>query len=419
MKKVLQVWVAVLFMAGLLAGSAAAGEVDILVDKLVEKGILSAADAKDILVDVKAEAQKEREMVVNETKAALKEDGALSLDLPEWVRKTQLTGDFRLRYQFTDRDRSAERHRGRYRLRLGLVSEINDQVTVGIGLATGGTDPRSTNQTMTNSFESPDFRLDYAYVAYEPFPWLTLTGGKFKNPLWTPSDLLWDGDIRPEGVSAQLNKKTDSAELFLNAGIWVLDERGGDENDPMMFVVQPGYKVSLGDSVYFKNALSWYEVTNVDGTTLDHSAGTNSVGGGGLLDHDYDAVAVSAELGLATHVDVIPFVALFGEYVNNISVSQKDEGYLAGIKFGCKKVKKAREWQVKALYRRLEQDAWLDVFPDSDAYGGDTGVKGYEFVFNYGLARNISLALDYYRMKRINGNSMDEDLFQADINIKF
>jgi len=418
MKKILQVWAAI-FMAVMLTGSAFAGEVDILVEKLVEKGIISAGDAKDILVDVKAEAQKEREMVVRETTAALKEDGALSLDLPGWVKRTRLTGDFRLRYQFTDRDRSAERHRGRYRLRLGLVSRINDKVTVGIGLATGGTDPRSTNQTMTDSFESPDFRLDYAYAAYQPFSWLTLTGGKFKNPLWTPSDLLWDSDIRPEGVAACLTSKTDSAELFLNAGVWVLDERGGDENDPMMFVLQPGYKLSLGDSVYLKNAVAFYEVTNVDGTTLDHTAGTNSVNGGGLLDHDYDAVAVSAELGLATRLDAIPFLALFGEYVNNISVSEKDEGYLAGVKFGCKKVRMARQWQIKALYRRLEQDAWLDIFPDSDAYGGDTGVKGYEFVFKYGLAKNISFALDYYRMKRINGNSMDEDLLQADINIKF
>jgi len=272
---------------------------------------------------------------------------------------------------------------------------------------------------MTNSFESPDLRLDYAYASYKPYDGLTLVGGKFKNPLWTPSDLLWDSDIRPEGVSILLNKKIETAELFVNSGVWVLDERGGDENDPMMFVIQPGYKINLGDSAYFKNALTWYEMTNVEGTTLDHNSGTNSLYGSGVLDDDFDAFAVSGELGCATGMDSIPFVALFGEYVNNVSVSNDDEGYIAGVKFGDKKVKNAKQWQIKALYRRLEQDAWLDVFPDSDSYGGETGVKGCEFVFKYGLAKNISLELDYYRMKRISGNSLDEDLFQADINVKF
>ena len=74
-----------------------------------------------------------------------------------------------------------------------------ENLTVGFGLASGGDDPRSTNQTFTDSFSHKGIRIDLAFAEYRPAPWLALIGGKFKNPLWIPSDWLWDSDIRPEG----------------------------------------------------------------------------------------------------------------------------------------------------------------------------------------------------------------------------
>jgi len=159
-----------------------------------------------------------------------------------------------------------------------------------------------------------------------------------------------------------------------------------------------------------------YEFSNARGGVLDNDEvgfgkDTNTPG------VELDAYAASAELGCKTGIDALPFVTLFGEYVGN--QDESDSGYLYGIKFGHKKVKKAKQWQAKALYRRLEKDAWFDKFPDSDAYSGRTGVKGPEFVFKYGLTRNISLALDYYMMEYISGNSDEEDLIQIDLNFKF
>jgi len=371
---------------------------------------------------LKKRSKKEREIIVQETKASLKDEGSLSLNLPGWVEKTKLKGDLRLRYQSGDRHtggRKVDRNRFRYRLRLGLVSQVTDKVEVGFGLATGGDDPRSTNETMENGFDTPEIQLDYAYVSYKATPWLTLTGGKIKNPLWRPTDLLWDSDIRPEGAAIQFKQKMENIELFVNGGAFVLDEWKNNEHDPFMFVVQPGYKLNLGDSAYLKNALTYYEFTNLEegvksGDTIgSNRAGTNS------SDVDFDIIAVSAELGAKTSIDAIPFAALFGEYVNNTGTSDEDTGYLAGIKFGHKKVKKTKQWQVKVLYRELEQDAWFDGFPDSDSYGGDTGVEGYELVLKYGLTKNISLALDYYSMEKINGPSLGEDLLQVDLNFKF
>ena len=93
--------------------------------------------------ETRVEAEKERKETIAATKEALMtgEDAPFMLAsaLPAWVKNTTLKGDFRLRYQYTDReDGTVNRNRGRYRLRLGVVTKVNEKVDVGFGLATGG-----------------------------------------------------------------------------------------------------------------------------------------------------------------------------------------------------------------------------------------------------------------------------------------
>ena len=416
----------IFFLASLLLNisvsrHAETSEIDILLKKLVEKGVLTRAEGEAILEETREEAKKEQAKTIARTKQALLngDSGFKLAALPPWVQKMTLTGDFRLRYEYTSREKRSDRNRGRYRLRLGVITEITDTFTLGFGLATGDSNPRSTNQTMTGSFESPDFRLDYAYLRYAPAAWLTFTGGKFKNPLWRVGDLLWDSDVRPEGVSMEMEgRMSDTLGLFLTAGFWIIDEESGDGNDPVMFVLQPGMKLSLSDRTFFKTAVSYYGFSNVDGADLDHSMNTNTRELG-VLKHDYDALVFTGELGMVHPFDTaLPYLAFFAEYVNNVEVSNEDDGYMLGVKFGEKKVRTKGQWQFKYNYRRLETDAWLDVWPDSDAYGG-TDARGHEFIFIYGLCRDINFALDYYRMENIQGRHRSEDLLQVDLNVNF
>jgi len=402
---------------------AMASEVDILVEKLVEKGVLNKQDASVILRETKAEAEKEREATIAATKEALMsgEDAPFMLAsaVPEFIKNTKIKGDFRLRYEYRDRDPSTDRHRGRYRFRLGFVTKVNDKVEVGYGLASGGSDPRSTNQTFTDSFETPDLRLDYAYAAYTPFDWLQLIGGQMKNPLWLPGgSFLWDGDIRPQGISVVMNRTFGAVDVFMNNGFWILDERSSDSNDPIMFVAQPGYKVNLGKNAYFKNAVTWYQFHNVKDTVLDYTSGTNSTDLAGNLAEDYDAFVLSGELGYKTGIAFMPFAAMYGEYVNNYTTSSDDSGYGIGIKFGHEKAKKGK-WQAGLSYHRLERDAWLDVLPDSDTYGGSTNVKAIIAKFKYGLMDNVEFGATFFHSKPISGVSLDEDLLQVDMVFKF
>ncbi|MBU2103129.1 MAG: putative porin [Candidatus Omnitrophota bacterium] len=396
-----------------------AGEIDVLVQKLVEKGILTAGEAQQIVTETKEEVKKEITQGTYET-------------LPTWLKTIKLKGDFRLRYQHENRKASTNsghgRNRGRFRLRLGAEAKVNPQVKIYLGLSSGGTDPRSTNQTFENMFELKDIRLDYVFAEYALTPWVTAFGGRMKNPLWEPGDLLWDTDIHPEGGAAQFNYALNQKlSLFANTGIFVLDddERSftmSSESDPFMWVIQPGLEWKPAENTNVKFALGYTGFNNVKGDVLEYSSNTNTRVGNALRD-DYDCVTPMLEVGVNNPLTVLgiklPYAGIFTEYVRNIHPSENNDGYLTGIKIGSQKIAGKGDWQFKYLFARLESNAWIDALPDSDRYGGGTGISGHEVSYSLGLSKNVSLDLDYYHTKRLHLLKNPENLFQVDLNFKF
>ena len=63
-----------------------AGEIDLLLQKLVEKGVLTGAEAQQVKTETQEQVKKEIAQ------------GKFS-SLPAWVMNTKLKGDVRLRYQ--------------------------------------------------------------------------------------------------------------------------------------------------------------------------------------------------------------------------------------------------------------------------------------------------------------------------------
>lgn len=412
MQRMIAVFISMVVLFGASVSISSAGEVDVLIDKLVEKGVLTPVEAQIILDETKQEVAKE----ISQAKSS---------SLPLWVQKITLKQDLRLRYQYEKKDSSDQsRSRGRVRYRLGLQTNVIDSVKVGVGLATGGDDPRSTNQTFENTFESPDIRLDYAYAQVKPIKDLSLIAGKFhrKPYLWEPTDLLWDGDINPEGAALHYDLSlVDGLDSFVNAGVLVLDENGTEDKvDPFMHYLQAGL-VGKIDDLDSKLAVTYYGFNGLQGVDPDHSKDTNTRITGNVLKYDYDAIAVSAEVGVKEPFDLsLPRVAVFGDYVHNLSNDvDEDSGWALGCKVGAKKVKKSGQWQGKYIYARLGRDAFPDTFPDSDRYGGRTDVKSHEVVFSYALNKNIILSLDYYQSNFIKADSNKEQVAQADILFKF
>jgi polyhydroxyalkanoate synthesis regulator phasin len=415
----------VLVMMAVASGAATANasQVDMLIKKLVEKGILSATEAEALV----SEMQKEEA-------TAEGEKGKMP-SIPKWVEKIDFKGDFRLRYQREETDNSNQpsRSRGRYRLRAGVVADVTDQWDAGFGICSGGANPRSTLQSFDNGFETPDLRLDYAFATYKPWKFASITGGKFKNPIWQPNVFLWDSDIRPEGGAAQLKYKLDKGkgiEVFATPAFFVLEEFAGQTDDPIMWTIQAGGKFNLTDRIYLKVAGAYYGTDNVKGNSFTYSAGTNSTNAAGKLIYGYDTITADLEAGF-TLPGPVPFFAITGTYVRNTSADDDtdgdgfddNQGWLAGFKCGHSKLDKFGRWQFIYNYRRLERDAWLDILPHSSFYNGSTNVKGHEFAFKFGLHKNIDLTADYYKAEQIRLNpdnlEREQNWLAVDLNLKW
>ena len=161
---------------------------------------------------------------------------------------------------------------------------------------------------------------------------------------------------------------------------------------------------------------------------MDGNAGTNDKTVGGALNNDYVDITPALELTMkdslkAFKID-LPYLALFGEYVDNVAqdVQRHNTGYMVGCKFGQEKVAKWGDWQVRYNYAMLGNDSVLDILPDSDRYSGHTGIRGHKVSYQYGLGKNTWLQFAVFRFENIDqsfGRRAPTTVVQCDWNMKF
>ena len=102
-----------------------AAEVDILINKLVEKGLLTREEATELISDMQKEGERQKEEIKEVAAEAAKEEAkTAAAKIPGWLEKVNFKGDLRLRYQGDERDPDTKnrphRSRGRIRLRFGI-----------------------------------------------------------------------------------------------------------------------------------------------------------------------------------------------------------------------------------------------------------------------------------------------------------
>jgi hypothetical protein len=436
--------VGVLFCAQVVFG--ASGEMEILLKKLQEKGVLSAEEAAGIAAETKKAVEAE--------KKEAKEVASKASDLPDWVKNTKLKGDLRLRYEARDREDDARgtQGRGRIRLRAGADSTITDNLMVGFGMATGSGDQRSTNQSLGGDFTRKSIWVDYAYARYTPSKYFSIMGGKFSNPIWQPSDMLVSNDINPEGAAIKVQGQLGSSiEGFFNGGLFVLEDRNGASpsfSDPLMYVFQPGVKWNINKNMSVRFAPAYYGYRNLKNTpviatggayigTGFSSSGTNTATAAGKYKYDYNAINWGGEFAWKNPFGVkwIPNLSVMAGYISNPDPSNDNQGYLGGITVGYTDIKKFGDWSLEYTFRRIEKDAALDFLPDGSFYSGNTNTMGHRAKLSVGLAKNTSLGLTYYNtwlvrnfnptnsLTKASGASFglpkEEQMIQADFIFKF
>jgi hypothetical protein len=227
---------------------------------------------------------------------------------------------------------------------------------------------------------------------------------------------------------ALLNLNIANLDVFMNNAFFLLDENNpsGSGREPYMFAIQPGFNLKIMKDINLKAALAKYLFFGVkDQSQLKFTANSNTLVSGNYK-FDYDAWIGTAEFGYTSpfHQNIVPYVGLFGEYIYNPSPDTEKRAYLGGIRVGYPSIRKFGDWQFSYTYRRLEKDAWLDIFPDSTFYRGATNSKGHKAGIYFGLAKNLLCDMNYWHSVNILGNSTlpkkrPEDVLQVDIQFNF
>jgi len=269
--------------------------------------------------------QQLREEIKQEVMAkAEKENWASPGAYPEWAQRIHFYGDVRVRYQGSyfpagndqldavnfnaintgspyDVSRSnttppptynATQNRDQFRLRarLGMDADLSNGFTAGLRIATGDTNsPVSTNQTFGNNggnFSKYSIWLDRGYLNYST--WgneLSVSGGRFDNPFWSPTDLVWYRELGFDGFAIQAKHQVyegftpfaviGAFPIFntdFNAGLNLFTTAGVNEvpvklvsHDKWLIGGQAGFEERFNGNYGLRVAAAYYDFTGVQG----------------------------------------------------------------------------------------------------------------------------------------------------------
>lgn len=432
-----------------------AQSVDSLLDKLVDKGVLSVKEANDL----REESDKDF------SKAYAAKSG-----MTDWVSALKFNGDLRGRYEsfYFDNAAGVDRQRFRYRMRFGVTATMADNFEAGFRLSSGeaatggsGGDPISGNTTFGDNASKKFVYLDLAYLKWTPLrtsEWQgSATIGKMENPFQF-SDMVFDGDYTPEGAGMQLGYTiNDHHTLKFNGGAFVLDEIGAQSEDPYLYGGQARLESVWNNRWSSSVGVGWLAIENEQalantvggtvnpvpnqnrGNTRGPSANTSV---GPLVDalvYDFHPVIADASVTYTMdefwHYKAAFPIKLAADFMHNPNAGTENTAWSAGVTFG--KAGKKGLWELSYRYKYLEADAWYEELTDSDfgayyqaapvggaaGYGSGTNVKGHVIKASYSPYNALTLSATAFFTDLINqspaASESSASRFQVDAVLKF
>ncbi|MBL8226206.1 MAG: putative porin [Chromatiales bacterium] len=268
------------------------------------------------------------EAVVADVKTAAREEGwGVPAGLPEWLGRTRLVGELRMRAEqtaFDDGNATAipdyqrineaggiadlgeeqllnsttDQSRFQVRLTLGAIFNMTQNFTGALAFTTGNElNPVTRNQSFGLYGRSLPILLDEAYVKYQTDidrdqHHFRLVFGRHAG-LWQASDLVWYVDTRFNGATFQYAQSSPSTQyvqnslltqngsglygqmnmpatgqargFFTTLGAYQLQEEAFTANDKWLFGAQAGYEWQFHERVKGSFAAAWYDYKNITG----------------------------------------------------------------------------------------------------------------------------------------------------------
>ena len=353
------------------------------------------------------------------------------LTFNKWVEEVKIGGDVRFRQEnFDNSGGTVDRQRQRIRLRVSSEFKLPHNMAVKTRVASGeDQDQVSTNQTLTNNAEKKSINIDLAFLKWAPKESIDINAGKMDNPFWTiaASDLMWDSDYTPEGLSEGWEGLLGPVDVFVAAGQFAIEERSTSLEDAYLFSEQAGVEVKLPLESRLRTAVAHHEFANIkqggiDGAGAASGTATNTAGAGfSILEW---TSALNFWLGRTP-------VSVQGSYVKNnaapkttvggalATAEEQDTGVHVGAVVG--KAKKGK-LEFAYFYKEVERDAVVSGITDSDL-PNTTNAKGHIGWIAYGITDFVTAQIKHFDAERkvVAAGAADGSVnrTQFDVSVKF
>jgi len=423
------------------AATAQTPSADALINKLVQKGVLTEKEGKELLVE---------DISTNQPSAS-------KWRISNAIKDIGLFGDVRFRYEYRAADNAPgsgstkddyTRERFRYALRVGIKGDLFDDFYYGLRVETSS-NPRSPWITFGDDSSPTPFaknsdglNLGQAYLGWRPTDWYEMTVGKMPNPLYVTA-MVWDSDLNPEGAVEKFKLSlSPQVDLFANFGQFIYQDTNPDtafpSSDTFLLAWQVGASAKFTKDLSAKVAPVIYNYTGVGQNNGLNNAYTGqglngiNVGAATLNSAQFNQTGINDLLVLEVPAELNYKVGkygarLFGDFAYNFygddraraaataagpailphAFTGHNKAYQAGVAFGnlglvYGQTSKKNTWEARAYFQHIEQYA-LDVnMIDSDFFEGRANLEGVYSAFAYSFTDSIIGTVRYGYANRID-----------------
>ena len=275
--------------------------------------------------------------------------------------RLRFNGDFRVRYEYTTTGNgSLSLGREVVRFRAGITYPLRDDIIVRARLATGDPDdPNSTDVTLSSFLNDFAVSLDVASVEITRTRWAAVAG-KFFNPLQY-TELVWDGDVNPQGVSGRV-MVGDRAKLSGTlTGIYFIVDQQTDNLSSDMGGGQLTVSAPVGSKGRVSGSAAYYDyrIRSLTAAGAGDTRSNRLAPGGGAYLSDFDLLDLLVAVDYSGISERYP-LRLVGDYVHNSGASDLNTGF--GVDAYLGRSARPGDLRFRYGYGMTETDAVLAAF---------------------------------------------------------
>lgn len=95
------------------------------------------------------------------------------------------------------------------------------------------------------------------------------------------------------------------------------------------------------------------------------------------------------------------------------------KAYGLNLLVGYPEIHEAGQWNVQGGYKRVESDAVVDAFTDSDFHLGGSNAQGYSLAARYGIGHDVWFSTRWLSATEVSGAPFSVDVLQIDLQARF